>query len=146
MGFGILLICCKNGILQRQPSEFLGAAFNSDVKGASCSGSYGLQSTIHGPESSPAASRSAYSTFCCGVYLISILIQGGTISIRCQAQQAVVTVIVTMMAMAMEDMVIAMMVAMVIAMMMAMVTVMQANTGDVGVRLRKMFALSFWIL
>ena len=41
-----------------------------------------------------------------------------------------VTVIVTMMAMAMEDMVIAMMVAMVIAMMMAMVTVMQANTGD----------------
>ena len=57
-----------------------------------------------------------------------------------------VTVIVTMMAMAMEDMVIVMMVAMVIAMMMDMVTVMQANTGDVGVRHRKMFALSFWIL
>ena len=57
-----------------------------------------------------------------------------------------VTVIVTMMAMAMEDMVIAMMVAMVIAMMMAMVTVMQANTGDVGVRHRQMFALSIWIL
>ena len=57
-----------------------------------------------------------------------------------------VTVIVTMMVMAMEDMVIVMMVAMVIAMMMAMVTVMQANTGDVGVRHRHMFALSFWIL
>ena len=134
MSFGILLICCKNGILQRQPSEFLGAAFNSDVKGASCSSSYGLQSTIHGPESSPAASRFANSTYCFCAYLISILIQGATISIRCQAQQAVVTVIVTMMAMAMEDMVIVMMVAMVIAMMMAMVTVMQANTGDVGVR------------
>jgi len=57
----------------------------------------------------------------------------------------VVTVIVTMMAMAMEDMVIAMMVAMVIAMMMAMVTVMQANTGDMDVSHRQMFALSFWI-
>ena len=56
-----------------------------------------------------------------------------------------VTVIVTMMAMAMEDMVIAMMVAMVIAMMMAMVTVMQANTGDIEARHRQMFALSFWI-
>ena len=146
MGFGIFLICCKNETFQRQPSESLGAAFNSDVKGASCSGSYGLQSTIHGPESSPAASRFANSTFCFGVKLISILVQGAIISIRCQAQQAVATVIVTMMAMAMEDMVIVMMVAMVIAMMMDMVTVMQANTGDMGVRHRKIFALSFWIL
>merc|ERR1719229_1980017 len=78
--------------------------------------------------------------------IFSCSLQGATISIRCQAHQAVATVIVTMMAMAMEDMVIVMMVAMVIAMMMAMVTVMQANTGDMGVRHRKMFALSFWIL
>merc|ERR1719427_1943221 len=58
--------------------------------------------------------------------IFSCSLQGATISIRCQAQQAVVTVMVTIMVMVM-------MVAMVIAMMMAMVTVMQANTGDVGV-------------